>query len=204
KKYADDFPSGLGPVARRLVARRRTALRRLRAGTELTAIERSIGELRDRVREWPIRKDGFSCLEPGLRRIYRKGRKDEAKAYDTRDDDDIHEWRKRAKDLRYDVDLLEKVWPGTMKDVGKTLHDLTDRLGDDHDLAELRRVLSDSSRLTAGARHVPRAIELIDRRRRRLQRDARVLGDRIYSEKPKAFTRRIRSYWQAWRSPATE
>jgi predicted GTPase len=87
-----------------------------------------------------------------------------------------------------------------MKDVEKTLHDLTDHLGDDHDFAELRRVLTTSPKLTEGADGVATVIELIDRRRSELQASARPIGARIYSEKPRAFARRIESYWNAWRS----
>jgi predicted GTPase len=87
-----------------------------------------------------------------------------------------------------------------MKDVEKTLHDLTDHLGDDHDFADLRRVLTTSPKLTEGADGVATVIELIDRRRSELQASARPIGARIYSEKPRAFASRIESYWNAWRS----
>ncbi len=37
----------------------------------------------------------------------------------SRTDEAFHEWRKRAKDLRYHVDLLEPVWPEVMENVEK-------------------------------------------------------------------------------------
>jgi CHAD domain-containing protein len=189
-------------VERRLRARRADALRRLRRGSTYDSIARELNDLKDRVPSWPLRKDGFDCIAPGLRRTYRQGRKSEAEAYAARTDEAFHEWRKRAKDLRYHVNLLEKAWPDTLKDLGDALHDLTDRLGDDHDLGDLRRVLETSKPLTAGVEKLPRLIAEIDGRRAELQADARPLGARIYSEKPKEFTRRIESYWQTWRSEA--
>ena len=202
--YGKDFPAGLSPIEKRLAGRYRAALGRLRRRPGLAVIRRELDELRKRVRAWPLRREGFACLEPGLRRVYRRGRKDEALAYASRTDEALHEWRKRAKDLRYHVDLLEPVWPEAMKDFEKALHELTDRLGDDHDFGDLRRALTSSPRLTAGAADVTTLIELIDRRRSELQSAARPLGARIYSEKPKAFTRRIESYWDAWRSCPAE
>jgi CHAD domain-containing protein len=132
--------------------------------------------------------------------VYRQGKKSGADAYVSGSDEAFHEWRKRAKDLRYHVDLLEPVWPEVMQNVEKTLHGLTDCLGDDHDLSDLRRILTTSPRLTRGAKSVTRVFELIDRRRSELQAEARPIGARIYCEKPKAFSARVGFYWDAWRA----
>lgn len=199
--YEKDFPTdGVSLIRKRLVARHRAATGRLRRGSSLSVIARELNDLRRRIRSWPLYQEGFACIEPGLRRTYRRGRKAEAEAYTSRTNEAFHEWRKRAKDLRYHVELLEPVWPEAMKDVEKTLHDLTDRLGDDHDFAELRLTLTTAPNLTDGADGVTTVIELIDRRRSELQTAARPLGVRIYSEKPRAFAKRIESYWTAWRS----
>src|SRR5262249_34951169 len=55
----------------------------------------------------------------------------------------LHEWRKRSKDLRYALDLLEPTWPPVVKALADEVHALTDRLGDDQDLSRLDRVLRD-------------------------------------------------------------
>lgn len=199
--YPKDLPADrILLIQKRLASRRRAALGRVRRGSILAAIGRELVALRGRVRTWPLRQGGFACLEPGLRRAYRQGSRCEAQAYASRTDEAFHEWRKRAKELRYDVDLLESVWPETMKNLEKALHGLTDYLGDDHDFADLRRILSTSPKLTQGEKDVATVIELIDRRRSELQAAARPLGARIYAERAKAFSRRIESYWNAWRS----
>lgn len=199
--YEQDFPADrVSPIQKRLASRSRAALGRLKRGSTFPAIARELGGLRRRVRAWPIRREGFRCLEPGLRSGYRQGRERQAEAWASRTDEAFHDWRKRAKDLRYHAELLEPVWPETMKDVEKTLHTLTDFLGDDHDMADLRAALTTSSTLTGGVDGVTTVVELIDRRRSELQTAARPLGLRIYSEKPGAFSRRIESYWTAWRS----
>ena len=43
-------------------------------------------------------------------------------------------------------------------------------------------------------------VALIDQRRNELQLMAKVLGTRIYAEKPRAFADRSETYWQAWRT----
>ena len=203
KKLREKFPEELSdrsvaPIRKRLGARRQAAMRRARGS--LAAIGRDLAKLRRRIRSWPLSKPGFACLDPGIRRTYRQGKKSQAEAYASSADDAFHEWRKRAKDLRYHVELLEPVWPEALKDVEKALHDLTDLLGDDHDLVDLRRALTSSPRLTRGAAKVESLLELIDRRRSHLQAEARPLGARIYGEKPRGFSARLESYWDAWRS----
>jgi CHAD domain-containing protein len=201
KTYEKDFPADeMAPIRKRLVTRHGAAVRRVLSGSTLFKIAHELKGLRRRVRTWPLVKEGYPCLEPGLRRVYRQGKKVEAEAYVSGTDEAFHEWRKRAKDLRYHVDLLEPVWPEVMQDVEKTLHDLTDRLGDDHDLSDLRRILTTSPRLTRGSKSVTRVLELIDRRRSELQAEARPIGARIYCEKPKAFSARVGFYWDAWRA----
>jgi CHAD domain-containing protein len=199
--YEKDFPGdGVAAVKRRLEARRGAALRPLRRKPAFAPIGRELAALRRRVPAWPIRKAGFDGLASGLRRIYGQGRKAEARAYASRTDEDFHEWRKRSKDLRYGTELLAPVWPEAMTDVEKTLEDLTDRLGDDHDFAELRKTLTGSTKLVEGAHGVRTLLDLIDRRRAELQAAARPLGELVYAEKPAPFTRRIGSYWNTWRS----
>jgi CHAD domain-containing protein len=201
KTYPKEFPAEeMAPIRKRLEMRHRAAVRRVGGGPALPAIARELKALRRRVRAWPLAKEGYPCLEPGLRRVYRQGKKGEADAYVSGSDEAFHEWRKRAKDLRYHVDLLEPVWPEVMPNVEKTLHKLTDCLGDDHDLSDLRRILTTSPRLTRGSKSVTRVLELIDRRRSELQAEARPIGARIYCEKPKAFSARVGFYWDAWRA----
>jgi hypothetical protein len=42
---------------------------------------------------------------------------------------------------------------------------------------------------------------LIEARQDALLDRARAAGARIYAEKPKAFSRRLRAYWHTWRTP---
>jgi CHAD domain-containing protein len=201
EKEEKDFPvEGAAAIRKRLSARLRATLGRLRKGSALSATARELEVLEKRVRAWPLRKEGFLLIESGFRRGYRQGRVAQVEAYASRADEAFHEWRKRAKDLRYHVDLLEPIWPESMKDLEKTLHDLTDLIGDDHDFADLRVTLTSSPQLTGGSDGITPLIELIDRHRSELQAAARPVGARVYAEKPRAFAKRIASYWDAWRS----
>jgi CHAD domain-containing protein len=113
--------------------------------------------------------------------------------------ENLHEWRKQAKYLWHDLQVLEPVWPGVMKELAEQAHDLTQLLGDDHDLAVLHETVA-TNREKAGTEDVIEALfALIDRRRAELQREAFMLGKRLYLAKPGAFTDQIKGYWKVWR-----
>ena len=76
-------------------------------------------------------------------------------------------------------------------------HDLSDHLGDDHDLALLREEVQRRREAFASPADQRHLLEEIDRRRGELQFAAISLGERIYAEKPKRFTKRLEKRWEA-------
>ncbi len=78
-------------------------------------------------------------------------------------------------------------------------HYLSDHLGDDHDLALLRETVQRRSAAFADPADKRHLLEEIDQRRGELQFAAISLGERIYAEKPKRFTKRLEKRWEAWR-----
>lgn len=58
----------------------------------------------------------------------------------------LHELRKRTKDLLYELELLCCVWPEMIGPLVEQAHHLTDLLGDDHDLAVLRAIAQEDSK----------------------------------------------------------
>jgi hypothetical protein len=89
-----------------------------------------------------------------------------------------------------------------MEMLADELETLGEYLSDDHDLALLRQgVLESAERSGDGDRtDLEALIALIDQRRGELQVQARRFGERVYVEKPRAFTGRLQVYWQVWRS----
>ncbi|MGH2822338.1 MAG: CHAD domain-containing protein, partial [Thermoleophilaceae bacterium] len=117
-----------------------------------------------------------------LKRSYRRGRRDWRAAVKDPSTENLHEWRKRAKDLWYHCSILEETWKPVMSALAGEAHELSDRLGDDHDLALL---------LAFGAEPLE---PLIARRRRELQEEAFGYGARLYVDRPKTFVCRI-EHW---------
>ncbi|MEO7859923.1 MAG: CHAD domain-containing protein [Nitrospirales bacterium] len=50
----------------------------------------------------------------GLRHTYTRGRTTQAQVHATPTAETLYEWRKRVKDLGYQVRLLEPMWPGLL------------------------------------------------------------------------------------------
>jgi CHAD domain-containing protein len=162
-------------------------------------VVQALRESRERVEEWPLETDGFDALEDGLGRAYRRGRRAYHAVLEDPSTENLHEWRKRVKDLWYHHTLLQCSWPELMDPAADQVHELSDLLGDDHDLAVLCEWAQAHPAAAGGMPGLEAFNEAARRRRTELQREALVLGERLYGERPRAFLRRLRSYWHAWR-----
>jgi CHAD domain-containing protein len=137
---------------------------------------------------WTLDGLDTDMLAAAFTRTYRDGRKAFAKEPTT---ENLHDWRKRVKDLWYQQQLLEETWPSVMKAQAKEAKKLSKILGEDHDLAVLAETLRTDPELAA---HAEAFEAVIAARRKRLLKRARKLGRRVYAEKPKAFAKRFGSY----------
>jgi CHAD domain-containing protein len=161
-------------------------------------------DARQRVADWKLPNDdpghgggGFGLLGPGLAKTYGRGRDAMEAAYADPSVERFHEWRKRAKYLRYHTRLLRPAWPRLLRRTRSEVKTLSDLLGDDHDLAVLEQVLEQVLDGDQGRLDVLKA--LMRQRSAQLRDRAYWLGRRVYAEKPKAFRKRIGSYWDSAR-----
>jgi CHAD domain-containing protein len=150
--------------------------------------------VRLRIDDWTLYRSGWKALEPGLRRSYARGRAGLEHARKCPTAENLHEWRKRTKDLWYHLRLLKPLAPGIVGGAAKDADKLSKLLGDDHDLAVLHETIERSAD--------DAVLELIDHRRRQLQAQAVGIGQRLYAERPKVFVARMRRYWKASRPRA--
>jgi CHAD domain-containing protein len=147
---------------------------------------------RRRIGRWPLDGDGFEAVAGGLERIYRRGRKDFLRARAEPTTENLHEWRKRVKDLWYHLTILRTAWPPVMDALADEAHTLSEHVGDDHDLSVLLAWAEENAPDSAAAIAGP-----VERRRDELQAKAFELGARLYADKPGAFMRRLEGWWDA-------
>lgn len=199
ERYAGQLPQNTFDAIHRHLGAGGEDARRSVMDSGLTGqVSEELRALRVRTTQWPLRATGWKALEPGLLYSYSQGRRAFRRARRRPTVERLHEWRKRAKDHWYHLRMLEPIASHTIKGQAKLAHQLSDLLGDDHDLAVLRQTLLDAA--PALAVDLDSVIGLIDHRRGELQGRAMFLGERLYAEKSAAFRRRLRSYWRAWRS----
>jgi len=146
---------------------------------------------RPRIDSLPLEGDGWDLIGPGIHRSYRRGRKRLRAVEERATVTNLHELRKRVKDLWYQLRLIRDSDPDMLSPLSDHAHDLSDHLGDDHDLALLRDQVQRRAASFADPADQRHLLEEIDQRRGELQFAALSLGPRIYEEKPKRFTKRL-------------
>jgi CHAD domain-containing protein len=200
ERYGDELAPGALSAQRRPLAESNARQSREK-GRAMAEVGRSLKAGRRRTANWPLPNKGFRSLAPGLKRTYREGRRQFAIACKRPTVTNLHEWRKRVKDLWYQLRLVKKVWPAEMKELAAEMEKLGDYLSDHHDLALLRETAADHAQKNKDeSPEIETFLALIDQRRAELRVEARLLGKRLYAEKPSAFTARLNTYWDAWRA----
>jgi hypothetical protein len=163
------------------------ALERLHAAAaERDAVLAELRLARGRVAGWEVRHDRATALRPGLERIYGRGRKAYRVARKDPTDEHLHELRKRVKDLWHAAQIFEGRRPKRMGKLASAAHELSNLVGEDHDLAVLSQAAAARAQLLD-----PTALQgVIGRRRHELQRQALRRAKDIYAAKPRAFAKR--------------
>jgi CHAD domain-containing protein len=197
ERFGTELPAAATDALRaRLRDEHEQAMKGLRE--DEAAIDLTLGELdaaRTRAAGWTFDDAGFAALKPGLRRIYRRGRKRMRAATREPTTENLHEARKRVKDLWHATQIVRPAAPKKLKRLSRRAHHLADLLGDDHDLAVLRDDIERHPQAFDDESSQRAVLAVIDRRREALQRDALKLGGRLYAPSPKRFVRRIERGW---------
>ena len=195
ERYGDELPDAAKQLERSLDDEHRSAGSEAELGPATQRATVLITEARADVDAWSFSKSGFKLLAGGLERSYRRGYKRFADVRDDPTPENVHEWRKRVKDLWYDLRLLRGTWPQVLGQLADQAHELSDLLGDHHDLTVLSEDLDGRSEIDGDDATATQA--LIERRQEELLEAAVPIGERLYAEPPKMFVERMRAYWRA-------
>ena len=158
---------------------------------------------RDEARTWALGSEGFELIAPGIRRTYRQGRRYLARAETDAGDETLHEWRKRVKDTWYSLRLIERAWEPAIRPVADQAHELSDLLGDHHDLGELRAAIR-AGEAQLGPRSRDELLDASEARQAELHGAAIALGRRLYAEPPRRYTERLGRLWGAWEEESAQ
>ncbi len=176
----------------------RDRFRIFRRQRSLESTRKALEAVRRRARRWPLGHRSWPALESGLLRVYEAGRKQLAKVRRDPSDSNLHELRKQAKYLWQQLEILEPLSPEAIRTMARNAHQLSDYLGEDHDLAVLRvRLSRHDGRALRGV--LPAVQRRILRAREELRAKALAVGDRVYAPDPRELSERLERRWHAWR-----
>jgi hypothetical protein len=172
KKYRGDLEGrSLAGIRRRLITRKTQAEKQSNIGEVLSNMAAALERSAARLSAWPLSKDGFPAIAPGLEATFRRGQKAMARARKHPRPENYHEWR-----------------------------NLEAALGEDHNLVVLHDKVLAEPEFYGKKAEIRVFGELIAKYHDALRDDASDLGARIYDGKPGRFTRRIERLWDDWES----
>lgn len=145
------------------------------------------------VETWPLDPFDFSAIAAQLTAGYRAARKRMPADWSQASDVDLHQFRQRVVDHRYQMELVEPLWPRFGRMWTEEAERLRDRLGKCQDLAVLERLTGPHQPLAHWrSRMTPACAE----RRMQLSHRAARIARRLFAERPKAFRRRLETLWE--------
>ncbi len=202
ERFADDLPpDAYTNVRQGLMDKHYRVLQdAVESGNLFLHIGENLDTGRERLLHLPLKTEDFSTLHQGLCRVYRRGGHAMAVSSEGPSTENLHEWRKRVKYLRYQMRILNPLEPVIVHALAKDLDKLSDLLGLDHDLAELRVIVQKTPFLASSKKELRTLLAGIDLHRLELQADAFELGGRLYAESPRAFVDRLEGYWEVMAS----
>jgi len=204
ERYGERIDASEGRSVRAALEKRREELEDEQdVGARLERFRDAMKAARGRVDSWSFDagQEGVDAVRGGLAKTTRRAVRAFETARDEPTPEKLHEWRKRVKYHRYHVRLLREVWPAGLGARLEAVHRLSDLLGDDHDLAVLRRTLTEEEARFGPRSRLASLLGLVEVRRAELQAWALPLATRLHADpkKPaKRFVARVERYWRAW------
>lgn len=199
KLEAYDDAVGYGPTAqalrKHLEAKRDEAEKKLN-GSSAAQTRKLLKEARQAFQEIDLKSNDFTAPAKTIERDYRKAKKAFHLAYETGADEAFHDWRKYVQRHWRQLLLVTPCWPKALRPHTILARDLSDALGEDHDLFVLSGFIL-SSKVKFGSRNETKTyLALCKRRQDELRILARDMGVRLFAEKPSSLAARLTAYWE--------
>jgi CHAD domain-containing protein len=145
---------------------------------------------------WLLEPLDFAAVAAQLAVCYRNARRHMPADWSVATPEELHSLRRRVVDHRYQMELIEPMWPRFGRIWTEEAERLRGRLGKCQDLAVIERLAGPHQPLAHWrSRLAPACAE---RRTQLIRRSARI-ARRLFAERPKAFRRRLEALWERGR-----
>jgi len=160
------------------------------AGWQKQAIPK-LERIGERLSKWPLAGITWKQICGTVGRTYKRGQRGLAKTIKKPQPENFHAWRKRVKDLWYQLRILQPLNRVVLEKIAADVEVLGELLGREHDFDFLLARLENEGSDEALRNELVQLQKLIRKRGSKLRRDALELGRRFYAEPSKAFAKRI-------------
>ena len=186
-------PRSLTTLRQRIDDIRRAAETTLLDGEMRLRLSSALDRAEIMVERWPLHLLVFDNVADGLTRFYRSARGLIPDDWAAADPEDLHELRKLVVIHRYQMDLVEPLWPRFGRMWTGEAQRLRDRLGRHQDVLMLESLTGPHQPLV---RWRTRLAAAIAERRAAHVAGAKRLAERLFVEKPNTFRRRLDAMWR--------
>jgi CHAD domain-containing protein len=184
----------LETISKRIKEMQAAAEQRGISPTERAEISHEVTRWLTTISLWPFSGIEFREISTALADGYRRARKAMPENWQDANEEELHEFRKRTIDHRYQMELVEPLWPRMAKIWIDEAQRLRDALGQHRDLALLQTMTGPHQPL---ARFRSKLTPAIARRQQEHLARAAKIAARVFAEKPRAFRSRIETLWSA-------
>jgi len=189
RRLAAEAPEAAGPAFEAVAERATGGPRRGEAG--VAEASACLARALRIVHPLPASSKARELVGGEIAALYAKGRRAMRRAKKSRDDEALHDWRKRVKDRWHAARLMKRIWPEGDRPATRALDELGELLGADHDMAVLRAAL-ELQRGAISAEAFDEALAAVKKRKKKMRRRIFALGRELYGKRPKDFAK-------AWR-----
>jgi CHAD domain-containing protein len=200
KYRARSAPRALHSLQAALVQRAEGIDRRAERDRVLPIVAGLLRRERRHLTDWTLNARGFHTVGPGLEKSMRRARKAMKRSLRHPVAHNYHVWRRRVKDLWFQVRLLEARCGDTLINDQRRLEALDDCLGEYHNVVLLEEILITEALVPRPQTAV--GLRLLRRYQAELRGRAASLGRQVFDEKPGHFVRRVKRLWHAPRASA--
>lgn len=190
--------TALGPIRRQFTMERKSRIEDGDVDDHLDEARERLVEARERAQSWTLDDDGWDAVAGGLKKTYGRAVDAAEKARDCPDGEQFHELRKRVKYHWYHCRLLENLWPDMMATRKHAAKQLSDILGDHHDLHVFAGRLAQDPDGFGSSADVEVAIGLARARQARLEAQAWPILNRMLVQQPKVLGKHFETLWNVW------
>lgn len=141
-----------------------------------------------------IEGDGTDIILTSIKKDYGAAAKAFHHAYEVEEDEAFHDWRKLVQRHWRQLLLIEGGWPSMLRPHINLVHELADHLGDEHDLYVLAERIRDAGKALGNQKQIKAYLALCRKRQDVLRMREKLLGERLFAEKPASLAERLATY----------